>query len=388
MRRSDSIIRLAHGERHAAPDPDRRALAGETGPSGSVPCPRVSNCARSCAGFGDHLAPGGPAPREEFGAGLPASDGKRFSGRGPGFAEPAVDCSRGSGRGQDREPAHGRLPRVRIGHIVFQAEPRKSGLWALAFLRVRGRRKGSRFPLSMAARTAACRSTETLAWSPTVGEWRHFVWWDRSGKKLSESGAPDQIESVALSPDASRVSYCSTQGNFDVWILDLIRQTKSRFTLTPRVDVSARWSPSGKEIAWGSVRGPVDIYVQPSDGSGEPKRVISGPDGAHKYPSRWSPDGSTLLLHVFGLTAGDDVYYAKRRADGAFDEPVAFLNTAFSEDAAQFSPDGRFVAYSSDKSGRREGYVRSFPMREASVRSRPMAATYHAGAAAERRSST
>lgn len=207
-------------------------------------------------------------------------------------------------------------------------------------------------------------------------------------KKLSESGAPDQIESVALSPDASRVSYCSTQGNFDVWILDLIRQTKSRFTLTPRVDVSARWSPSGKEIAWGSVRGPVDIYVQPSDGSGEPKRVISGPDGAHKYPSRWSPDGSTLLLHVFGLTAGDDVYYAKRRADGAFDEPVAFLNTAFSEDAAQFSPDGRFVAYSSDKSGRREGYVRSFPMREASVRSRPMAATYHAGAATERRSST
>ncbi len=249
------------------------------------------------------------------------------------------------------------------GHILFQTEARKPGLWALAVSTVTKKPVGEAFPILNTGTDVSASVDGTLVWCDSpIDENLQFVWRDRAGKKTGLPGsASGSLRGIRLSPDATRVAFAAReQGNIDVWIQDLVRSSKSRFTFSPELDAYPTWSPSGKEIAFGSQQpGRSDIYLQSADGSGEPKAILLGPTIDH--PTGWSPDGRTLLVSRSDPKTGNDLWFMRRKLDGSFEEPVAFLHSTFNEQFGQFSPDGRFVVYVSDEAGRNGVYVRSFP---------------------------
>src|SRR5262245_11879662 len=103
------------------------------------------------------------------------------------------------------------------------------------------------------------------------------------------------IPDLWLSPDGARLAYVGDEpGQLDVWILDLKRSVRTRFTFDPAPDVFPRWTPSGREIVFASTRtGPVNIFLQSADEDVTPRAVISGP--LLNLPTGWSLDGRTLL---------------------------------------------------------------------------------------------
>ena len=96
-----------------------------------------------------------------------------------------------------------------------------------------------------------------------------------------------------------------------------------------------------------------------ADGSGEAKVLVATP--LQEAPNDCSPDGDYLIYQVTDPKTGLDLWYMKLNPDGNNDEAMPYLQTRFQERQAKFSPDGRFVAYGSDESGRYEIYVRRFP---------------------------
>ena len=143
--------------------------------------------------------------------------------------------------------------------------------------------------------------------------------------------------------------------NNDVWVHELGRALKKRLTFDAALDGAPIWWPSGKEITFRSARqGKSEIYIRPRGRHGRAGHVGSRALGRETHD--WSPDGKYLLYR-----AGLDLSYLKRKEDGSGFDPVPFLQTSFSESVAKFSPDGRFVAYLSDESGRNEVYFRPFP---------------------------
>jgi Tol biopolymer transport system component len=170
------------------------------------------------------------------------------------------------------------------------------------------------------------------------------------------------MRALSISPDGKRVALSAYEhGNLDVWIHDLERPVKTRLTFDPGNDLSAQWSPLGKEIAFYSVRSgeSLDIWLQAADGSSEAQPLAKTP--LIEIPTSWSRDGSMLFFSRIDPKTGYDIWFIQRKPDGSWQEPVAFLQSEFNEMNAQISRDGRFVLYTSDQTGRIEIFVRSFP---------------------------
>ena len=207
----------------------------------------------------------------------------------------------------------------------------------------------------------------SFAASPSgVVVWRHakptalsaLQWFNRSGKKLSVVGETADYSNPALSPDDSKLAICIRDpqtGTRDIWIFDLVRGGKTRLTFDPADDIGPIWSPDGTRIAFTSDRsGQRDIYWKPSDGSAPEELLVGG----KKFPENvedWSRDGKYLIysktlahatLRVLPL-AGDR-------------KPVVYLDAGFYTQGSQFSPNGRWVAYDSNPSGKAEVYVQEF----------------------------
>ena len=185
---------------------------------------------------------------------------------------------------------------------------------------------------------------------------RQLTWFDRSGKALGTLGAPDEnnLFDPALSPDGRRVSVERTiQGNTDIWIIDGLRTT--RFTFDAGLDISSVWSPDGSRIAFQSNRkGRFDFYEKPSNGAAGEELIFESPE--NKTLSDWSRDGRSLI----GLIPSGNMDLWVWPLDSVR-KPTVFLNTKFDERGPHFSPDGRWVSYHSNESGRNEVYVRPFP---------------------------
>jgi eukaryotic-like serine/threonine-protein kinase len=192
----------------------------------------------------------------------------------------------------------------------------------------------------------------TLFHGRAVGDvkWQ-FGWWDRSGKKLETVGQAAKIPSLAfrLSPEGRRVAYASGPSQSDMWVLDLSRGNSAQLTF--QGGHFPVWTPDGKQIYYLCGTG---ICRKAVDGSGEEKVVAAPMAGFLESPTSIAADGQTLLL---GFT---DIYQLAL-ADGA--KPQPWLKTRFNEGFAAFSPDGRWVAYRSDESGRAEIYVQGHPDR-------------------------
>jgi len=190
-----------------------------------------------------------------------------------------------------------------------------------------------------------------------------LTWFDRQGKVLGAIGDPGLYRSVALSPDGKQVAFDrldpQTQ-NRNIWVYDFVRGVTTRFTFDSETAVNPLWSSDGSHIAFASRRGGAtyDLYQKASNLTGDEELLFKSDQAVSSLPSSWSPDGRFLLYfnpgspqHLWSLTVGT----------GAADrKPVLLEHSEFDERSARFSPDGRWIAYSSNESGRDQIYVRPF----------------------------
>jgi len=189
---------------------------------------------------------------------------------------------------------------------------------------------------------------------------RQLTWFDRSGKELAKVGSRGRFRSISLSPDEKTVAvdHWSVGVASDLWLHEWTRGMESRFTTQQTsINVLPVWSPDGRRIAFASSRtGRFDLYVKNAAEAGQDQVLLQS--ASVKLPSDWSRDGRYVLYTESDPKTHFDLWVLPMAGDR---KPVPFLQTEFNEIEGQFSPDGHWIAYASDESGRFEVYVRPFP---------------------------
>jgi len=197
-----------------------------------------------------------------------------------------------------------------------------------------------------------------LAYGVTATVSSQLAWFDRHGQFLGAVGPPGDYADPELSMDGKRAAVCRDDpktGTPDLWIVETSRGTLSRLTFHPRSEVYPVWSPDGSRLAFSWDKdGHNDVYLKPVGGGAE-KLLLK--EQRPTYPLDWSADGRFLLIGVLDPKTHADLWMLPLDGSGA--KPL--LQTPFNEAEARISPDGRFLAYTSDESGRPEVYVRPLP---------------------------
>jgi eukaryotic-like serine/threonine-protein kinase len=184
-----------------------------------------------------------------------------------------------------------------------------------------------------------------------------LTWYDRKGNMLSRVGEFAPHLDLALSPDGARLATFHANGQQDIWLLEFARNVSTRFTFSPAADQYPVWSPDGTKIAFSSARsGHSDLYVKAANGASDEQVLLKSPDS--KIPTSWSRDGRFLLYMSLGAKGKWELWALPM--EGSSHKPVPLLQTQFNELLGAFSPDGKWIAYLSDESGRQEVYVRPF----------------------------
>jgi Tol biopolymer transport system component/predicted Ser/Thr protein kinase len=187
-----------------------------------------------------------------------------------------------------------------------------------------------------------------------------LTWFDREGRNLGTAGDPDSYRAVSLSPDQTHAALL--KGGVDqassIWLMDLGRGTSNILSFGPESDTSPVWSRDGSHIVFSSNReGTFNVYGWAVNGAKSAEALLQSNE--HKFATSWSTDGRFLLYTVFDAKTKNDIWVLPMQGEK---KPVAFLVTEFNEASARFSPDGNWVAYASDESGRSEVYVRRFTL--------------------------
>jgi Tol biopolymer transport system component len=250
------------------------------------------------------------------------------------------------------------------GYLLFI---RQSTLFAQRFDAARRRLLGDPFPVAEHAALdpnaiigAISAGRGVLAYrTGSSSSNRQLVWFDRSGKPAGDVGPPDGFSSLnpELSPDGGRVAVDRVVGgNRDVWVLELARHITSRFTFDPTVDLGPVWAPNGDRIVFSSARrGVVNLYLKSSSGAGNEDVLLESPQATAAMD--WSRDGRFIIYRVVNPNVGRELWVLPLFGDR---KPYPFVVTSFNASYAQFSPDGRWVAYQSDESGQYQIYVQPF----------------------------
>jgi eukaryotic-like serine/threonine-protein kinase len=187
-----------------------------------------------------------------------------------------------------------------------------------------------------------------------------LTWFDRQGKTVGTIGEPGVYRTLAISPDGKRVAVERTDPqtqNKDIWLLDAAGGAATRFTSDPGWDAFPTWSPDGSRIVFTSNRGGevYDLYVKSTSGADNEVLLYQSTEG--KGPNSWSPDGRFLIYY----SIGQPTHLRLLAVDGPADrKPVPLVDSQFSSVTGRFSPDGRWIAYSSNESGKNEISVRPF----------------------------
>jgi len=254
--------------------------------------------------------------------------------------------------------ATGQLLFVREGHLLAQAfEPDRLEL------------TGSPVPVAegVSAGTMVAAAAGAVIYRtppPELGQ-RQLSWVDRLGRETDKVIYPDTaVLGPALSPDGRRVAvYRFVNGNMDIWTYEARRRAWDRITFHAGDEIWPVWSPDGASIIYGSGRNDpaaaeraVDLYRTQLGAAHGESLLLSTPQA--KFPLDVSPDGGFLLFEALVPKRGFDLWALPLKGDH---QPFAIVDTEFSEGLAQFSPDGKWIAYQSNKTGQNEIYLRPFP---------------------------
>jgi Tol biopolymer transport system component len=186
-----------------------------------------------------------------------------------------------------------------------------------------------------------------------------LLWFDRNGKPTGSLGTPANQSNPRLSPDGRRVALDITDpqsGNTDVWIYEASGGIPTRFTSHPSLDTTPSWSPDGATIVFNSLRqGHPDLYEKASNGLGNDEPILV--NERTKYPTDWSRDGRNILFRAIDEKTNFELWYLPVGTRA----PVPYIKSTFGVSHGQFSPDGKWVAYASNESGKWEVYVSPFP---------------------------
>ena len=188
------------------------------------------------------------------------------------------------------------------------------------------------------------------------------LWFDRTGKQTGTVAEAGMYSNIALSPvDEKQAAFDRTDpqtGTRDIWLFDLARNgVSSRFTTDPAVDHLPLWSPDAKRIVFSSNRtGGWNLYEKSASGGESEEVILNSVEGTE--PDDWSRDGKFIIYASFNGKTKWDLWLLRTADKNA--SPL--LQSEFNEKQASFSPDGKYIAYTSDKSGSPAVYVQTFPL--------------------------
>ena len=212
--------------------------------------------------------------------------------------------------------------------------------------------------------------TGMLAYAAAILQRGRLTWFDRAGNSLNSVGVEGDYSDFRLSPNGQTLAASLVDPkawNPDVWLIDLMRGGPSRFTVGSVLSAAPVWSPDGTRIVFRTIRnGPTELYAKSAGGGGNEEVVLTyetqhaaGIDTPNLVCSDWSPDGRYVIGSLPQQTTGDDLWLIPLSGDR---KPIKFLAPPSDQIHGNFSPEGRFVAYSSNESGRFEVYVQTFPL--------------------------
>jgi serine/threonine protein kinase len=186
-----------------------------------------------------------------------------------------------------------------------------------------------------------------------------LVWVDRKGQKLETVGVPGQYSNPELSPDGKVLAVNMVSppaGNRDVWLLEITRNILTRFTVNTWDNLNPVWTPDGGLVFSSHERGPGNLHQKSAAAGGEEEALLEST--VDKHPTDLSRDGRYLIYqNINPEKSRSDLWVLPLFGDRT---PKRFLQSEFDEIQGRFSPDGQWVAYASDESGRYEIYVRPF----------------------------
>jgi hypothetical protein len=199
-----------------------------------------------------------------------------------------------------------------------------------------------------------------LVYRPAGGAGSRLAWFDRAGHSLEPVGAPAEYSDLRLSPDGRRLAVTIADpktGMRDIWVFRFPEGTPTRLTSEPSDEFDPIWSHDGNEIVFSSGRDGMPHLFRMSLGDTTAKVLI--PENGHvQWACDWSEDGRSLVYIDRDPNTWQDLWSFHPGDDP---KQVPLVGTRFNEIDAKFSPDGRWIAYASDESGRYEVYVRSYP---------------------------
>ncbi len=192
-----------------------------------------------------------------------------------------------------------------------------------------------------------------------------LTWHDRAGRVLGTVGPPGAFRDPCLSPEGRRLVVSRTDpqtGTLDVWMMDLTREVPSRFTFHPLDEGTPLWSPDGTEILFFSNRdGGPNLHKKAASGAAAEDVVLSS--NVSKYPTSWSRDGKYIIYANWDPKPKWDLWILPLQPQS---KPFPYLQTDFDTFQAQFSPDSRWISYTSNESNRYQIYVQPFQGKAAS----------------------
>jgi Tol biopolymer transport system component/predicted Ser/Thr protein kinase len=264
----------------------------------------------------------------------------------------------------NRQAYYSALPGGRDGYLIFL---RETTLMAQRFDPARLELSGDPVPIAQGVDSFEGASYGlfsvseggTLVYRGGAGSQQMLTWFDENGRPAGTLGETGMYRRPAISPDGVHIAVVRlAAGSTDIWIVDTARNTTTRFTFDPAGDDFPVWSPDGGNIVFSSDRGgEPKLYIKPADGSSE-ERLLTDMTGV---PTSWSSDGRFLLFTTSAPKTGFDIWALPDpdRASAA-SKPLPILATPFNEQNGQFSPDGRWMAYTSNESPPIDVYVRAF----------------------------
>jgi serine/threonine-protein kinase len=263
---------------------------------------------------------------------------------------------------------------VQSGHLGYLIYGQAGRLQAVAFDQARREVRGAPVTVvpdvvtsSNGGIDAVVARDGTLAYlsvGGVEGTPRTLVWVDRTGVETPIGAPPRPYFLPSLSPDGTRIAVFANDQEGDIWLWDLNRTTFTRLTLVPGRDVVQVWTPDSKRVIFGSERtGARNLFWQAADGAGAAEQLIESRNTT-QYPMAVSPDGRQLIIS--DETPQTDIDLLAIELDGTR-RVTPLVQSRFTERNGAISPDGRWLAYEANDSGRFEIYVRPYPDVNSSV---------------------